>query len=58
MSGSQEAKEVTILAELREIEKGSLEKAVKEVYNKAIKRSHDIAAEKMKDIAGLNIPGL
>jgi len=36
----------------------NLEKAIKDAYNKAIKSSHDIAAEKMKDVTGFNIPGL
>ncbi len=58
MNGSQEVKEVVIQKELQGLEKANLERAVKEVYNKAIKRSHDIAAQKMKNIPGFNIPGL
>jgi len=58
MNGSQEVKEISIKADLKEIEKASLEKAIKDAYNMAIKRSHDIAAGKMKDITGLNLPGL
>jgi len=58
MSGSQEIKEISINGELKEIEKVDLEKAIKDTYNMAIKRSHDIAAGKMKDITGLNLPGL
>lgn len=58
MNGSQEVKEVCLQKDLQAIEKENLEKAIKDVYNKAIKRSHDIAAQKMKDITGFNLPGL
>ncbi len=58
MNGSQEVKEISINGDLKETEKTNLEKAIKDVYNMAIKRSHDIAASKMKDITGLNLPGL
>ncbi|MDD4939697.1 MAG: YbaB/EbfC family nucleoid-associated protein [Candidatus Omnitrophica bacterium] len=58
MSGSQEVKDVRFLVSLKDEQKNELERAVKEVYNKAIKRSHDIAASKMKEITGLNLPGL
>jgi DNA-binding YbaB/EbfC family protein len=58
MNGSQEVKEISIQGNIQETEKTNLEKAIKDVYNRAIKRSHDIAAEKMKDITGLNLPGL
>ena len=34
------------------------EKAIKDAYNRAIKRSQMIAAEKMKSITGLNLPGM
>jgi len=58
MSGSQEIKEISIQGNLQETEKTDLEKALKDAYNRAIKRSHDMAAEKMKDITGFNLPGL
>jgi len=58
MNGSQEMKDIKIQGELDKIEKINLEKAVKDAYNRSIKRSHDIAAQKMKDITGLNLPGL
>jgi len=58
MNGSQEVQAVNINAVIPDKEKASLEKAIKEAYNKAIKHSHDIAAEKMKDVTGLNLPGL
>ena len=58
MNGSQEVTSVVIQNELQTMQKTSLEKALKDAYNKAIKRSHDIAAQKMKNITGFNIPGL
>ena len=58
MSGSQEVKEVNILADLSAIEKTNLEKMIKDTYNRAIKRSQDLAAEKMKGATGFNLPGL
>lgn len=58
MNGSQEVIEISINGDLKEVEKPVLEKAVKDTYNMAIKRSHDLAAGKMKDITGLNLPGL
>jgi len=58
MNGSQVVKEVTLLRDPRELDKNNLEKAIKDAYNRAIKQSHDLAARKMKDISGFNIPGL
>lgn len=58
MSGTQEVKEVSITQDLGGNEKPVLEKAIKDVYNKGIKRSQEVAAEKMKNITGFNIPGL
>ena|SRR3989338_7569429 len=58
MTGAQEVKEVSITQDLIGIEKQILEKAVKDVYNKGIKRSQEVAAEKVKNITGFNIPGL
>jgi len=59
MNGSQQVEAVTVRCEtLPAEEKARLEKALKDVYNRAIKHSHDLAAQKMKEITGLNIPGL
>ena len=58
MNGSQEVKEISIQGDTQKTEKSVLEAAVKDAYNRAIKRSHDIAAAKMKDITGFNLPGL
>jgi len=58
MNGSQVVKEVNLLCDPGVLDKNNLEKAIKDAYNKAIKHSHDLAAQKMKDVSGLNIPGL
>ncbi len=58
MNGSQEVKEVRIQGDLAGMKNSSLESAVKDTFNRALKRSHDLAAEKMKSMTGLNIPGL
>lgn len=55
MNGAQEVKEANIQS--GNLEKASLEKAIKDAYNKGIKRSHEMAAQKMKDITGFNLPG-
>ena len=58
MNGSQEVKAVSILVEPGEMQKAALERAIKDVYNSAIKESHELAAQKMKDVTGFNLPGL
>lgn len=58
MNGSQEIKEVALQGELKDIDKSKLAQAIKDTYNRAIKRSQEIAAAKMKDITGFNLPGL
>lgn len=59
MNGSQQVEAVVIKCEgLSADAKIRLEKALKDVYNRAIKHSHELAAQKMKEITGLNIPGL
>lgn len=58
MNGAQEVKGISIQADLKTTDKAVLEKSAKDAYNKAIKRSHDLAAEKMRSLTGLNLPGL
>ena len=59
MNGSQQVETVTVKCEgLSADAKTKLEKTLKDVYNRAIKHSHELAAQKMKEITGLNIPGL
>ncbi len=58
MNGSQEVKEIVIKDNLGELEQAGLAGSLKETFNRSIKRSQEIAAQKMKDVTGLNIPGL
>jgi len=58
MNGSQEIKAINIQGDLKALEKADLEKAAKDAFNIAIKRAQDIAAAKMKDVTGLNLPEL
>jgi len=58
MNGSQEVKDISIQSNIQGIEKTTLERVIKDTYNKAIKRSHELAAEKMKEITGFNLSGL
>jgi len=58
MSGSQEVQNVVIQGELKDVDKSALEKAIEDAYNRAIKHSHEIAAQKMKQVTGFNLPGL
>lgn len=58
MNGSQDLKDIVIKADPKELEKATLEKALKDAYNRAIKHSHELAAQKMKAVGGGNLPGL
>jgi DNA-binding YbaB/EbfC family protein len=58
MNGAQEVKGVTVKDGLTEQEKSRLEVALKDTFNRSIKRSQEIAAQKMREVSGLNIPGL
>jgi len=58
MNGAQEVKEVMIKDSLNEIEKARLGSSLKDAFNRGIKRSQEIAAQKMQNVAGLNLPGL
>jgi len=58
MNGSGEVKEITIWDQLEDLQKERLVDSLKDTFNRAIKRSQDIAAQKMKDATGINLPGL
>ncbi len=58
MNGTQEVRQISIQGDIKAMDKNKLETALKDAYNRAIKRSHDIAAEKMKGVTGLNLPVL
>ena len=58
MNGSQEVQHVSIAADAAGLKKDLLERAFKDTFNRAIKQSHELAAKKMKDITGVNLPGM
>jgi len=58
MNGAQEVRAITIKENLTEQEKMRLEGALKDTFNRSIKRAQEVAAQKMKDVVGLNVPGL
>ncbi len=58
MNGAQELKEFRINEDIAKIDKAKLEKAAKDAFDRAVKRSQEIAADKMKQVTGLNLPGL
>jgi DNA-binding YbaB/EbfC family protein len=58
MNGSQEVQSVSIAADAAGLKPDLLERAFKDTFNRAIKRSHELAAQKMKDITGINLPGM
>jgi DNA-binding protein YbaB len=58
MTAAQQVNSVTISGDIQAVDKAALESALRDAYNRAIKRSQEIAAQKTKEIAGLNLPGL
>ncbi len=58
MNGAQEIKEVMIKDNLGVAEQACLAGSLKDTFNRAIKRSQEVAAQKMKDVTGFNIPKL
>ena len=58
MNGAQEIKEIVIKGSLTEPEQARLASSLKDTFNRAIKRSQEVAAQKMKEVTGFNIPGL
>ncbi len=58
MNGSQEVQKIAMSPDVAGAKLDHLEKTFKETFNKAIKRSHEIAAQKMKDVTGMKLPGM
>jgi len=58
MNGAQEVKAIMVKDNLTEAEKVRLAGALKDTFNRSIKRSQEIAAQKMQEVTGINIPGL
>jgi DNA-binding protein YbaB len=58
MNGSQEVQEVIFGVVSLDGQKDKLQKDLKDTFNRAIKRSQEIAAQKMKEATGINLPGM
>ncbi|MFA6216516.1 MAG: YbaB/EbfC family nucleoid-associated protein [Candidatus Omnitrophota bacterium] len=57
MNGAQEITDIKVSGDLSNMQEETLEQAMKDVFTKAIKQSQVVAAEKMKSVAGFNLPG-
>ena len=58
MNGAQEVKGITVKDNLTETEQARLEGSLKDTFNRSIKRAQELAAQKMKEVTGFNLPGL
>jgi len=58
MNGSQEVQKVSIVPDAAGVKTEQLERTFKDTFNRAIKRSHEVAAQKMKDVTGVKLPGM
>jgi len=58
MNGSQVIQEVTLGNNFLEAGKEKLQRELKDTFNRAVKHSQEIAAQKMKEVSGINLPGL
>jgi DNA-binding YbaB/EbfC family protein len=58
MTGTQEIKDIKIKCNLPKDEADSLREAIKDALKAAVKCSHDVAADKMKGVTGMNLPGM
>jgi DNA-binding YbaB/EbfC family protein len=58
MNGAQEVQVITVKDNLTEQEKTRLNAVLKDTFNRSIKRSQEIAAGKMREVTGINLPGL
>ncbi|ACC98835.1 hypothetical protein Emin_1285 [Elusimicrobium minutum Pei191] len=56
MSGSQEVREIKIMASLANLTDAQIEAELKEVFNKAARDSQAMAAQVMGGLAGINPP--
>ena len=58
MNGAQVVQSITLKDKLSEQESSRLGGVLKDTFNRSIKRSQEIAARKMQEVTGLNLPGL
>jgi DNA-binding protein YbaB len=56
MNAAQKINSVSINGNLVELDKAVLEKSICDAYERALKHAQEIAASKLKDISGLNLP--
>jgi len=58
MNGAQEVKAITIKDTLTVQDQARLAGVLKDTFNRSIKRSQELAAQQMRQVTGINIPGL
>jgi len=58
MNGSQELKELKFKTDIKSANPEKLEKAALETVNRAIKLSQQLAAKKMGEVTGMQLPGM
>lgn len=56
MNAAQKINNVNINGNLAEMDKAVLEKSICDAYERALKHAQEVAAGKLKDISGLNLP--
>ncbi|MDD5347448.1 MAG: YbaB/EbfC family nucleoid-associated protein [Candidatus Omnitrophica bacterium] len=57
MNGSQEIQALELGSRPQEIDKARLEAALKDAMSRAVKRSQEVAAQKMREVTGIKLPG-
>ncbi len=58
MNGAQELKSILLKDNLTPAEQARLAACLKETLNRSIKRSQELGAQKMREVTGINLPGL
>lgn len=58
ITGEQIIEKINLVDNFSNLKKEDLEKIIKDLINEAIAKSQKATADKMKNMAGLNIPGL
>ena len=58
MNAAQKINNLSINGNLADLDKAVLEKSICDAYDRALKHAQEIAASKLKDISGLNLPKL
>jgi len=58
MSGAQEIMDVRFEKDIAGVDAQALARELIDVFNRAVKRSQEVAAQKMKDVTGIKLPGM